>query len=89
MGLGGTAKKLQKVVDIADELYEKLNDLREEVTEARNSIDETKDRVGEIEDELAEQRALLEKLAETEGVDLPVAEASEAEPNASKSTDEA
>jgi flagellin-like hook-associated protein FlgL len=69
MGLGGTAKKLQKVVDMADDLYAKISDLREELVAVRNSIDETKDRVSSVETELQEQRVLLERIAEAEGVD--------------------
>jgi len=31
MGLGGTAKKLQKVTDMAEDVYARLNDLRDQV----------------------------------------------------------
>lgn len=72
MGLGGTAKKLQKVVDVADELYARINDLKDDITAVRNSIDETNQRVSNIEDELSEQRELLERIAEAGGVDVAV-----------------
>jgi DNA anti-recombination protein RmuC len=78
MGLGGTAKKLQKVVDVADELYVKINDLREDLNKVRNSIDETNERVGKMESQLAHQRELLEQIAEAEGVET--ASEAEAEP---------
>ncbi|MFB6110177.1 MAG: DUF5798 family protein [Halodesulfurarchaeum sp.] len=78
MGLGSTAKKLQRVVDIADELYEKLNDLTTELTTLHDSIEETNDRVASLEDELQRQRSVLEAIAEEEGIDVEaVTESSE------------
>lgn len=74
MGLGGTAKKLQKVVDVADELYDKVNDLREDLARVRDSIDETNERVSNVETELDEQRILLERIAEAEGLDTDIEE---------------
>lgn len=69
MGLGSTAKKLQKVADIADELYTKLNEQREQLQELRSTVEETSDRVEAIDREQTEQRALLESLAEEQGLD--------------------
>ncbi|WP_435182495.1 DUF5798 family protein [Halobellus sp. EA9] len=87
MGLGGTAKKLQKVTDMAEEVYTRLNDLRDQVVEMRETTQETKARVDRLEAESAEMRALLEALAEEEGIDVEsvTAEAhiSEAERSAS------
>lgn len=70
MGLGSTAKKLQKVVDIADELYAKLNDLKSDLTAMRDRVEETNDRVADLEAQVEHQQALLEAIAEKEGVDL-------------------
>ncbi|MFA1610996.1 DUF5798 family protein [Halobellus rubicundus] len=70
MGLGGTAKKLQKVTDMAEEVYTRLNDLRDQVVEMRETTQETKARVDRLEAESAEMRALLEALAEEEGIDV-------------------
>jgi len=70
MGLGSTAKKLQQVTDMAEDVYARLNQLREQVTETRATVDETKSRVEEMDHELAEQRAILETLAEREGIDV-------------------
>jgi peptidoglycan hydrolase CwlO-like protein len=70
MGLGSTAKKLQKVVDMAEDLYTRINDLREQVVEVRETVDETKSRVDSLEVENAEQRALLEALAAEQGIDV-------------------
>ncbi|QCC47805.1 DUF5798 family protein [Halobellus limi] len=70
MGLGGTAKKLQKVTDMAEDVYTRLNDLRDQVIEMRETTQETKERVDRLERESAEMRALLEALAEEEGIDV-------------------
>lgn len=70
MGLGSTAKKLQQIADMAEDVYARLNQLREQVAETRKTVDETKDRVDELDRELAEQRALVEALAEEQGIDV-------------------
>ncbi|MEF8774167.1 MAG: DUF5798 family protein [Halobacteriales archaeon] len=70
MGLGSTAKKLQQVADAAEKLFEQLSDLRERVTALENDLQTTADRVGEMEREQRRQRALLEAVAETRGVDV-------------------
>ena len=70
MGLGGTAKKLQKVTDMAEDVYTRLNDLREQIVEMRETTQETSDRVDRLEREAAEMRALLDALAEAEGIDV-------------------
>lgn len=70
MGIGGTAKKLQKVVEMGEELYTRINDLRTQVTEMRETVNATHDRVDRLENEVAEQRAILEALATAEGVDI-------------------
>lgn len=70
MGFGSTAKKLQSVVDMADELYSKLGELREQMSAMRETIETTNDRVEAIETELEDHRAILEAIAEAEGVDV-------------------
>ena len=69
MGLGSTAKKLSKVADIAEDLYARMQSLREELDATRETVEATSDRVAAVEEELDEQRALLEALAEEQGVD--------------------
>lgn len=70
MGLGGTAKKLQKVTDMAEDVYTRLNDLRDQIVEMRETTQETSDRVDRLERETAEVRALVAALAEENGVDV-------------------
>ena len=77
MGLGSTAKKLQQVVDAADELYAKINDLKSDLAAMRDTIEETNSSVGRLESELDTQRELLEAIAETEGVTIEDPEADE------------
>ena len=70
MGLGGTAKKLQRVVDMAEELYERLNYLREQLTELQAGVERTGTQVEHLQREQAVNRALLERLAEQQGIDV-------------------
>ncbi|AUV81682.1 hypothetical protein C2R22_08455 [Salinigranum rubrum] len=70
MGIGGTAKKLQKVAEMGEELYKRINDLRAQVAEMRETVTATHNRVDRLEKEAAEQRAILQALAEREGIDV-------------------
>jgi DNA anti-recombination protein RmuC len=70
MGLGSTAKKLQTVADTAEKLYTRLNDVRERLVETQDTVVESAERLDRIEAELAEQRAIVEAVAESEGIDL-------------------
>jgi uncharacterized coiled-coil DUF342 family protein len=70
MGLGGTAKKIQKLADTAEELYRRINQLRDQVQEMQQTTVETRDRVDALESEVAEQRAILEAIAKEQGIDL-------------------
>jgi len=69
MGLGSTAKKLQKVSDMADDLYAKVNEQKEQLQELRKTVEETNEGVEDIDEELAQQRALLEAIADAQGLD--------------------
>lgn len=70
MGLGSTARKLQKVADFAEDLYKRLNELRDQVKEMQSTVVATKERVERLEAENREQRALLEEIAREQGIDL-------------------
>jgi uncharacterized coiled-coil DUF342 family protein len=84
MALGGATKKLQKVIDTAEETYKRLDELREQVHLMRETLTDTHRRVRGLERELEDQRAVIEALARQEGVDVDsvLAEAAieEAEP---------
>lgn len=70
MALGGATKKLQQVIDTAEETYSRLDRLRSQVEDVRERVERTDDRVERIERDLEGQRALLVALAEREGVDV-------------------
>jgi len=70
MGLGGTAKKLQKVMDAAEQLYSKMNEVVSELKEVQSDVEATSEQVDRIERDLAEQRALLEAMAAQQDLDI-------------------
>lgn len=70
MGLGGATKKLQKVADMGEELYGKMNELREQILEVRETVGDTNERVATLENRVDQQAALLEALAHDRGLDV-------------------
>lgn len=70
MGLGGATRKLQKVADMGEELYSRINELREQTLEMRETVTETNRRVAALEHRMDGQAAILEALAEKEGIDV-------------------
>ena len=88
MGLGGTAKKLQKVSEMADDIYSRMNELRDRVESTSEAVEETNDRVAALERQLDDQRALLKALAHEQGVDVDAVLAEAAIEEAEPDTDE-
>jgi uncharacterized coiled-coil DUF342 family protein len=80
MGFGNTAKKLQKVAEMAEDVYAKLKELREEVNATRETVEETAERTTRLEAEIAEQRALIDRLLEANGLDPEAVDLAGAEP---------
>lgn len=74
MGLGSTTKKLQTVADRAEQLYAQVKDVSERLVGVEESTTETVQRVRTLERELAEQRALVEAIAEDRGIDVDAVE---------------
>lgn len=70
MGLGGATKKLQKVADMGEELYTRISELREQILEVRETVQNTNERVAALENKVDGQGAILEALAEKEGIDV-------------------
>lgn len=70
MGLGGTAKKLQRMIDMAEQTYNRLNEVREQLNTLRETVEQTGARVADLEAEQRDQRALLEALADEQGIDV-------------------
>lgn len=70
VGLGDTKQKIQNMIDTAEKLYAKMNEVRNDVDELRSRVEHTSDQVDTMSHELAEQRAVVEALAEQEGIDV-------------------
>ena len=70
VGLGDTKQKIQNMIDTAEKLYAKMNEVRNDVDELRSRVEHTSDQVDTMSHELAEQRAVIEALAEAEGIDV-------------------
>ncbi|WP_348608497.1 DUF5798 family protein [Halobaculum rarum] len=70
MGFGSTAKKLQTVADLAEKLYAKVNEIRERVEAMQGAVQSTEERVATLERDLAEQRAIVEAIAEAQDIDV-------------------
>jgi uncharacterized coiled-coil DUF342 family protein len=89
MGLGNTAKKLQRVADMAETLYQKVDELRSQVNEVKAHVETTSRNVERIERDLDEQRAILDALAREQGIDVDslVAEAAIEEAESARGTD--
>jgi uncharacterized protein YlxW (UPF0749 family) len=68
--LGDATKKIQKLSTLAEKLYKKVNELQERVEETTKTVNDTSDRVMNLESELTEQRALLEAIADENGIDV-------------------
>lgn len=80
MGFGSTAKKLQKVAEMAEDVYAKLKELKEEVDATRETVENTAERTARLEAELAEQRALVDRLLEVNGIDPESVDLADVEP---------
>lgn len=70
MGLGGATRKLQMVADMGEELYSRINELREQILDVHETVQETNKRVAALENKVDGQTAILEALAEAEGIDV-------------------
>lgn len=87
--LGSAGEKITRIVDLAEELYDRMVELREQMTELREATRETRDRVAGLEDEVAQQRDLLEAVAEAQGVDVEAVASRDGEPEGAESDDSA
>ena len=70
MDIAGTKKRIQRLIKVAEESYKRINNLRERMDKLQADLESTSSQVDHIGYELAEQRVLLEALAEREGVDV-------------------
>ena len=72
--IGGASKKISTIVELAEELYDRTTEMRKTLQETGETLDDTAERVKRLEAELGEQRALLEAIAEAQGVDVEAVE---------------
>jgi len=70
MDITGTKKKIQRATKVAEETYKKMNELMERMQKLQEDTETTSRQVDHMEYELAEQRVLLEALAESQGIDV-------------------
>jgi len=70
MGLGSTARKVQKLADLAEKMYKRINQMVEQLQDLRGTVDETGARVEEIERELEQHRTLLKAIADEHDIDV-------------------
>jgi len=70
MDIGGIKTKLQQMLDAAEQLYAKMNEVVEQLTELKERLEATDERLISVERRVAEQRAIVEALARQEGVDV-------------------
>lgn len=90
MGLGGTAKKLQKVTNAAEELYTKMNEVIGRLQALETEVERTSEQVDRIEYDVAEQRAVIDAMAEAQGVDVEtVLESADLPPDPAEAAGEA
>lgn len=69
MDFGSTAKKLQRATTVAEESYKRINELLDRIKRLQEDLETTSSQVDNLEREVAAQRAVLEALAEAEGID--------------------
>jgi len=70
MDIAGTKKRVQRTVKVAEETYKKINEVIERVEQLQKDLETTSEQVDHIERELADQRALIEALAEQQDLDV-------------------
>lgn len=70
MDIAGTKKKLQRMSKVAEESYKKMNEMMERMQKLQEDLETTSKQVDSIEYDLAEQRAIIEALAEEEDLDV-------------------
>lgn len=70
MDIAGTKKKIQRATKVAEESYKKMNEMMEKIQRLQEDLETTNQQVDHIEYELAEQRVLLEALAQQQGLDV-------------------
>jgi hypothetical protein len=70
MDIAATKRRIQRLIKVAEESYKKISELLDRMDRLQEDLRHTSEQVDHMEYELAEQRALLEAIAESQGVDV-------------------
>lgn len=70
MGLGSTAKKVQRLSTLAEKLYEQVNEVLERLSDLTERVETASEDVQAVRREQREQRAILEAIATEQGIDV-------------------
>lgn len=85
MVLGSATQKIQTIVELAEDLYEKVTELKEELQQTQETVHDVDGRVAGIEEELDQQRVILEGIANE--LDISIDELFESDENPLSGTD--
>jgi methyl-accepting chemotaxis protein len=69
MDIAGTKRKIQRATKVAEESYKKMNELLERMQRMQQDVETTSEQVDRIEYDVARQGALIEAIAESQGLD--------------------
>jgi DNA repair ATPase RecN len=69
MDITGTKNKIQRLSKIVERSYQKINEMLERTQDLQEDVETTSERVERIEEELTRQRAVLDAIAEQQGID--------------------
>ncbi len=69
MDIAGTKKRIQRATKVAEESYKKMNEMLERMQRMQEDIETTSEQVDRIEYDVARQRALIEAIADKQGID--------------------
>jgi len=70
MNISQAVKRIQQLADLVEKLIQQSNELRERVIGVEETVDDTNGRLEDLERAVERQSALLEALAEQEGIDV-------------------
>lgn len=70
MVIGSATQKIQTIVELAEDLYERVTELREQVAAMRDTVEDTHDRVVAMETDLEDQRAVVAAIAAEHDIDV-------------------
>jgi chromosome segregation ATPase len=70
MVLGGATQKIQTIVELAEDLYEKVTELREELLDIQETVQPINPQATDLEADLEQHRVILEAIAEEHDISI-------------------